>query len=496
METIKGLLHDLSDFIVTEVADGTLMGVMDLMVGLELTGLNVESYLLIGIAEGHAVGCQTIHFLYREHRVVHWVVEDMLVDFYLINNVGSHLETVFQLIKGREEDLLDDLQVTKVAAGQVVHDEHHLLGQRLELVGLGTDQLEDIRVLLVGHDARTGGTLLGEFYEGEVLGVEQTGIEGQFCQGAGDGGDGEAHVTLHLAAPHLSIYHIVVHRVETQELGGHRAVEGEGRAIAGSGAQRVAVGHLIGGLQEQHVVGEALGIGPEPESEAGGHGDLKVGIAWHEHILILVALLDQLVEEDLYAVGNFLQLMTGEELQVNQHLIVARTTRVDLLSHIAQTAGEDHLHLRVDILDTLFYHKLATLCREIDVFQLSEQLGELIMLQKSDGFEHGDMCHRTQHIVFRQIEVHLTVSSDGETLYLLVDLKVLFPEFHSLMIYLSKLYIMYLCEGIGNLLDTFLEGLLYHTLNEWIELCLHRDLHLGVVLIDRQYLYPYIEGNG
>ena len=50
METIKGLLHDLSDFIVTEVADGTLMGVMDLMVGLELTGLNVESYLLIGIA--------------------------------------------------------------------------------------------------------------------------------------------------------------------------------------------------------------------------------------------------------------------------------------------------------------------------------------------------------------------------------------------------------------------------------------------------------------
>ena len=71
METVERLLHDLCDFIVAEVADGSLMGVMDLMAGLELTGFNVESYLLIGIAEGHAVGGQTIHFLYREHRVVH-----------------------------------------------------------------------------------------------------------------------------------------------------------------------------------------------------------------------------------------------------------------------------------------------------------------------------------------------------------------------------------------------------------------------------------------
>ena len=47
-----------------------------------------------------------------------------------------------------------------------------------------------------------------------------------------------------------------------------------------------------------------------------------MGIAWHEYILILIALLDQFVEEDLHAVGNLLQFMTCEEFQIHQYLIV------------------------------------------------------------------------------------------------------------------------------------------------------------------------------
>ena len=109
---------------------------------------------------------------------------------------------------------------------------------------------------------------------------------------------------------------------------------------------------------------------------------------------------------------------------------------MNLLTHITQTTGEDHLHLRVDILNTLFNHELTTFCCLVDFLQCSQQLREFIMLQKSDGFEHGDMGHGTQYIVFCQIEIHLTVASDGEALYLLVDLKVLFPEFHLLLFYL------------------------------------------------------------
>ena len=152
METIECLLHEGLYLVVAEIADAALMGVMDIFVSLERACLDVESYFLVGIAERHAVGGETVHFLYGEHRVVHRIVEDMFVHLYLINNVSGHLQTVLQFAEGREENFLDDLQVAEVAAGQVVHDEGHLLGQRLEFVALRTDEFEHVGVLLVGHD--------------------------------------------------------------------------------------------------------------------------------------------------------------------------------------------------------------------------------------------------------------------------------------------------------------------------------------------------------
>ena len=103
---------------------------------------------------------------------------------------------------------------------------------------------------------------------------------------------------------------------------------------------------------------------------------------------------------------------------------------MDLLAHIAQFTGEQHLNLRVDVLDIILDDEFATLCQLVDVLQLRQQLHQFVFLQQSDTLQHGDMCHRAQHVVLGQIKVHLTVTTDGETLYLLIDLKVLFPKFH------------------------------------------------------------------
>ena len=153
---------------------------------------------------------------------------------------------------------------------------------------------------------------------------------------------------------------------------------------------------------------------------------------------------------------------------------------MDLLAHVAEAAGEEELHLRVDILYIVLDAELAALTEGIDVLQCVEELGEFIAAQQANGFEHGDVGHGAQHVVFCQIEIHLTVAADGETLYLLVDLKVLFPEFHTILI----LYVFYLGEGIGDFLDTILQGLLNHTLDEGVELGTYRHLHLCVLLID------------
>ena len=240
------------------------MGVVQVFAGLEGAGLYLEAHLAVGIAEGHALGSQPVHLFHTEDGVVARVVEQVLVYLHAVYDVGRHLQAFGQFVEGGQEHFLDDLQVAEIARGQVVHDERHLLGQRLQLVRLGPDELEDVGILLVGHDAAARGALLGQPHETEVLRVEEAGVVGQFGQGARHGGHGEGYVALGLAASHLRIHHIVVHRVEAQQACGHLPVEGEGAAVAGGRAQRVAVGHPVGGLHEEQVVGERLGIGAEP----------------------------------------------------------------------------------------------------------------------------------------------------------------------------------------------------------------------------------------
>ena len=125
-----------------------------------------------------------------------------------------------------------------------------------------------------------------------------------------------------------------------------------------------------------------------------------MGVAGHEDVFILLALGDKFVEETLYLVGDVLELMTGEEFEIYQHLVVAGTSAVDLLTHVAQFAGEQHLYLRVHILHIVLDDKLALLARMIDILQFGKELCEFVFLKESDGFKHGNMCHRTEDIVF------------------------------------------------------------------------------------------------
>jgi len=55
---------------------------------------------------------------------------------------------------------------------------------------------------------------------------------------------------------------------------------------------------------------------------------------------------------------------------------------------------------------------------------------------------------------------------------------------------------MYLSEGIGDFFHAVLKRLLQHPLDEGVEFCFHRHLHLRRVLIDGQHLDPYVKGYG
>ena len=129
------------------------MGMTDISVRYEFSSFNFQSHLLVGVSERHTVGSESIYFFHREDRVIHGVVEDMFVHLNLVYYICSHLQTVFQFVKGRQEHLFYNLQVTEISAWQVVHDKCNLLWQSLYLIALCSDEFKHVRILFVWHYA-------------------------------------------------------------------------------------------------------------------------------------------------------------------------------------------------------------------------------------------------------------------------------------------------------------------------------------------------------
>ena len=67
----------------------------------------------------------------------------------------------------------------------------------------------------------------------------------------------------------------------------------------------------------------------------------------HQHVAVALAELLQLVEERADGRRRLPQLVAQKELEVDEHLVVARTARVNLLAYVAQTAGEQQFDLRL-----------------------------------------------------------------------------------------------------------------------------------------------------
>lgn len=114
VEVRESLLHKCLNPVVAEIADTSFMGMMDILVWLEFTSFNLQSHCLVGISEWHSVSGKLIYFLNREHRIITRIIEDVLVNLHLVDDVSSHLQTVFQLVESWEEYFLDNLKITEI----------------------------------------------------------------------------------------------------------------------------------------------------------------------------------------------------------------------------------------------------------------------------------------------------------------------------------------------------------------------------------------------
>ena len=232
-----------------------------------------------------------------------------------------------------------------------------------------------------------------------------------------------------LPAAHLRGHDVVVQRLEAQQAGGHRAVEGERRPVPCGGTQGVLVGDVPGRGDEAHVVDQRLGVGPEPQSERRGHGDLQMGVPGHQYVAVAFAELLQAVEECLRVVGDLAQLVAQEELEVDEYLVVARTPRVDLLAHVAQPAREHQLDLRMDVLGVGLDLETPGLDLRGDLPEPRGERSELLGGQQPDLLEHGDVCQRSFDVVACELQVEFAVLTYGVLLDHLVGFETLVPKF-------------------------------------------------------------------
>ena len=201
------------------------------------------------------------------------------------------------------------------------------------------------------------------------------------------------------------------------------AVQRGGGAVARGAAERILVGDVPGRLEHDQVVGEAFRIGAQPQAEGGGHGHLQVRIARQQHVLQLLGLLLQEVEQGRDLADGPLQAGAREQLDVHGYLVVAGAPGMDLLPYVAEGGRQPGFHLRVDVfaLDgEPTFHGLV-----MEFFQFWKQHGELVLPKQPHFREHRDMRHRAEDVPRREHQVQFPVLSDRER----VDLRRIIESF-------------------------------------------------------------------
>ena len=275
------LAEQLFDAVVAQVANRPLVSVMHLFLRSEFSSLDVESHLLVGIAERHTGSGKAINLFHREHKVVAAVVENVFVHLDFRHHSVHHVNYVVNLVESRQKLLFCELQIAEVARRQIVGNQRHLHGQRLQFIAFGTSKLKHVGVLFMRHNRRAGGVFVGQLDEPKVLRIKHAGIKSKFSDGCGYVCNSLRHDAFGFATSHLGIHHIIHRRAEAQQAGGHGAVERKRRAVAGSRTQRIAVINVVGSQQQAQVVGKALGVGSKPQPERRWHSHLQVGVARH-----------------------------------------------------------------------------------------------------------------------------------------------------------------------------------------------------------------------
>ena len=198
------------------------------------------------------------------------------------------------------------------------------------------DQLEDVGVLLLRHDAAAGADRIGQRQEAELLGAPEDPLLGPAREVLGDQRQDEDRLE-HEVAVAGDVQAVGRHAVEAELPGHELAVDRQGRAGQGGGAQGQDVQPLAAVGQPAAVALELLDVGqevvrrPAPAARA-ANGCSRAGSASRCRS---AAATKARCKADQPRVDP-VERIARPELDVGRHLVVAAPRRVQLAADVAQ----------------------------------------------------------------------------------------------------------------------------------------------------------------
>ena len=304
---------------------------------------------MVRLAKGNAAADEVFREVGGEHVGAQSTPHRVRVDAERREAPGGDLQAIGHGVHGVEKALPRLLEVLVVRRrGSLHHGEESGEGPE-DAPRLTPQELQRVRVLLLGHQGRSGGVGVGELDHAELPAAVDDQVLGPAGQVDHRGGGPEHRLGYVIAVGHR-VHAVGAHPLEGEIRRERLPVHPKGvtRERAGSQRQGVDPGHQV---RDAHVVALPRGgVRQEPVRPSHRLRGLQVGEARHDDVHLALRALHRDGDELPEVSAEEHELVSEPHAGVGGHLVVARSTGVELAGDWADELAEPSLVRGVDVL--------------------------------------------------------------------------------------------------------------------------------------------------
>ena len=361
------------------------------------------------LAERHALLDEVVGEVGRIGEVLrHGLLHDVLADLHAADQLRVDGEAELHGIDRVEDALLVLLQILVVGKRQALDGRQHGHEVADDAARLAADELGDIRVLLLRHHRGARAVRIVELDEVELTAAPEDRLlrEAREMDHENRGRREELHDVVAVAD---GVEAVRVDVLEVELLLHELAVDREGRAGEGAGAERHDVRALVDALEAGEVTREHAEVGEQVMREQDRLCALQMRVARHDDIAVLLRRLDERALQVLDLLLHGHDLAAHIHVRIERDLIVAAARRVQPAAGLADGVGQALLNVHVNILDVDGKREAAVLDFLKDVLETRDDLVAVFFRDDAALREHRRVRDGARDILV----VHALVEIDG-----------------------------------------------------------------------------------